>query len=78
MERIVRFESSRRYYVARLAQDLLGDWTLSIVWGGLFNRLGGGTQEIVDSYGAGLMRLDQIERKRSSRHYLLIEDKTLF
>ena len=74
---MVRFESSRRYYVARLSQDLLGDWVLSIVWGGLFNRLGGGTQEIVESYGAGLMLLAQIERKRSTRHYRLTEDKTL-
>lgn len=36
--REIRWESKRRYYTARLSQDLLGDWVIERAWGGLFNR----------------------------------------
>lgn len=33
----IRWETTSRYYVVRLYQDLFGDWIVESVWGGLHN-----------------------------------------
>jgi len=39
-----------RYYQAELVEDLLGDWTVVVCWGGLGSRRGGHRTQYVMSY----------------------------
>jgi hypothetical protein len=52
-----------------LAQDLLGDWTLLKVWGGLGSNRGRMHSTGVASYEAGIELVDEIARRRARRGY---------
>lgn len=58
-----------RYYQVHLGQDLLGDWTLLKVWGGLGSRCGGMHNTGVASYGDGLEQIQKIARRRMRHGY---------
>jgi len=59
-----------RYYQAELVKDLLGDWTVVLCWGGLGSRRGGRRIQYVESYEAGLARLEAIGERRGKRGYV--------
>jgi hypothetical protein len=68
-EIVRRWESTTRYYSARLYTDLLGDVVIESAWGGRFNKLGGSATLQVDSAEEGAAVLDQLDRERLARRY---------
>jgi predicted DNA-binding WGR domain protein len=58
-----------RYYQVHLDCDLLGDWTLRRVWGGLGSRLGRMQCTGVGSYADGLAEVQAIAKRRAQRGY---------
>jgi hypothetical protein len=58
-----------RYYQADLVEDLLGDWSLITVWGGLDSHQGQVRRAWVASYEAGVKRLQEIGRRRRQDGY---------
>ena len=58
-----------RYYQVHLVRDLLGDWTLRTVWGGLGSRLGRMRCTGVASYDEGVERVSAIAQRRARRGY---------
>lgn len=72
MQRWVHPEK-RRYYLAELDRDLLGDWVLVRAWGALGSRLGQVRQTIVQSEEEGQRLLRAIERRRHQRGYQVVE-----
>ena len=67
-----RYESARRYYVARLSVDLLGDHVIDIAAGGLFNRLGRCWTLPVSTLEDGIAALVKIAHVRQLRRYRLV------
>ena len=59
----------RRYYQVDLVQDLFGDWTLILVWGGLESRRGRMRVVYAPSYAEGLERIASIAKRRQQRGY---------
>ena len=53
-----------RYYQVDFVQDLFGDWTLILVWGGLGSRRGQVRVVYVTSQAAGLERITAIRKRR--------------
>lgn len=70
--REMRWESARRYYAARVTQDLLGDWVIERAWGGLFNDKGNATQEVAGSFNEAVQVLVRINRERRLRRYGIV------
>ena len=58
-----------RYYQVHLDRDLLGDWTLRTVWGGIGSRLGRVRCTGVASYEAGAEQVRAIAKQRARRGY---------
>jgi len=58
-----------RYYQVHLDRDLLGDWTLRTVWGGLRSRLGRMHCTGVASYDDGIEQVRVIAKRRRQRGY---------
>jgi hypothetical protein len=58
-----------RYYEVHLDRDLLGDWTLRKVWGGLGTRRGGTHNTGVASYDDGIEQVREIARRRIRHGY---------
>jgi hypothetical protein len=58
-----------RYYQVHLDRDLLGDWTLRTVWGGLGSRLGRMHCTGVASYDDGIEQVQAIAKRRAQRGY---------
>lgn len=71
----IRWETTSRYYVVRLYQDLFGDWIVESVWGGLHNKLGNRQQQVLASYQDALALLLQINRQRHARHYGIVASR---
>ena len=69
---IRRWESTKRYYVARMEVDLFGTWVICRAWGGLGNRLGNTDTQPVASFSEGLARLEQLGKERAKRKYKLV------
>lgn len=68
MNRWINAEKGR-YYQVDLVQDLFGDWTLILVWGGLESRRGRMRVVYVSSYAEGLERIASIAKRRQQRGY---------
>ena len=58
-----------RYYQVHLGQDLLGDWTLLKVWGGLGSRRGRMHNTGVSSYDDGIEQVREIAKRRIQHGY---------
>jgi len=58
-----------RYYEVHLDRDLLGDWALRKVWGGLGSRRGGTHNTGVGSYDDGIEQVRKIARRRTQHGY---------
>jgi hypothetical protein len=66
---LARWETSTRYYVARLDRDLFGSWLLTLYWGGRFNRLGRVRKIGLQSAEAAEEFVNALDRLRLGRHY---------
>lgn len=77
MERVLRWESERRYYAVRLHQDLLGQWVMNLCWGGRFNRLGKAETIAVPDQRAGDIAIAQLHARRTKRRYALVTDRRI-
>lgn len=72
MQRWVHPEK-RRYYLAELDRDLLGDLVLVRAWGALGSKLGQVRQTVVESEAEGDKMLRAIERRRRKRGYQSVQ-----
>ena len=70
----VRWENaqSRRYYEARVIKNLLDEWEVLCVWGGIGTRLGGSTVIPLASLDDAQITLEKIDARRTQRHYLRV------
>ncbi len=58
-----------RYYIARIAEDLFGDWSLTLIWGGA-KRKGGVIRHIpFSSIFEAMVEIMRIDIKRKRRGY---------
>jgi hypothetical protein len=62
-------DAKARYYQVHLIQDLFGEWTLILVWGGLGTRRGTLRSTAVASHADGLAQLEAIGKRRRQRGY---------
>ena len=63
---------SARYYQVHLSQDLLSDWTILKVWGGLGSRRGRMHNTGVASYDDGIEQVRKIAERRTQRGYRIV------
>ena len=70
----VRWENaqSHRYYEARVIKNLLDEWEVLCVWGGIGTRLGGSTVIPLASRDDAKITLEKIDARRTQRHYLRV------
>jgi len=68
-----RWESTTRYYLAGLEQDLLDDWVVVQRWGGKATGLGSHQVVVVGSETEGLRRLVAVAKVRARRGYRLVD-----
>lgn len=64
---------SRRYYEARVLKNLLGDWEVFCVWGGLGSRLGGTSVITALSLADTGDIVLKLHAKRLKRHYCRVD-----
>ena len=64
-----RFTWHTRFYTAVLDRDMFGQWTVTRSWGSRRNGQGGGRVTVVESYEAGLVLLQTIQRRREKLGY---------
>ena len=71
---LVRWENAQthRYYEARVVKNLLDEWEVLCLWGGIGTRLGGSTVIPVSSLDEVQAMLAQIHGRRTKRHYLQV------
>ena len=62
-----------RYYQVHLDRDLLGDWTLIKVWGGIGSNHGRLHSTGVASYEDGIEQVHETAQRRARRGYTLAE-----
>jgi predicted DNA-binding WGR domain protein len=58
-----------RYYEVHLDRDLLGDWALRKIWGGLGSRRGGTHNTGVASYDDAIEQVREIAKRRIRHGY---------
>jgi hypothetical protein len=69
---VCRWESSTRYYVGRVQENLFGQWELLRIWGGRGNRLGGMLIQPAESHAHALALLAAEGNRRGRRGYALV------
>lgn len=68
-----RWQTSQRYYIAEIMQDLWGNWLLRRSWGGLGSRRGSNLTVPAESYEQALMLLADTAKRRQARGYVRAE-----
>jgi predicted DNA-binding WGR domain protein len=68
---LVRWENAqtRRYYEARVAKNLLDEWEVLCLWGGIGTRLGGSAVIPLTSLDEAQSTLEKINARRTKRRY---------
>jgi len=61
----------KRYYKLRLDCDLLGDWVVTRVWGGLNQATGRITHIPCSSYEDAIKLIEKISKTRIKRGYIV-------
>lgn len=64
---------TRRYYLATLQTDLLGDWTLVTSWGAINSARGRYRSTGVTSEADGLRQVEVLDKRRRRRVYGRVE-----
>lgn len=67
--RALRWETSSRYYEARVQQDLWGEWQVVRTWGGKRSRRGGMKAEVCASREEACARITAVAQHRRQRGY---------
>ena len=67
-----RWETSTKYYEARLVRDLLEDWVLVVSRGGKTSRLGALRTLFVSSEEEGMKKIAALEKVRTRRGYVRV------
>lgn len=62
--------AKRRYYVAHVQRDLLGDLVLMCCWGGIGTRLGGASTRAVANMKEARAALSELADTRRRHRYL--------
>lgn len=70
-QRIWKWKSDNRYYIAKIQPDLFGEWSLFKEWGSLRNRAGRVVFHTYGQYGEALTEVEIINNKRQKRGYRL-------
>lgn len=65
--------SDGRRYQAELRQNLFGEWVLVREWWGAFTHKRGHMENSCESYEAGKKQLENVEKCRQRRGYLMAE-----
>lgn len=60
-----------RYYKVILQKDLLGDWSLTKIWGGVNSKLGGYSNHTFFDRDEALKMVEEIKKHRKQRGYQL-------
>ncbi|MEA3640238.1 MAG: WGR domain-containing protein [Lamprobacter sp.] len=63
---------NQRYYSVRLVQDLFGDWTLVICWGGANSKRGGMRVTPVESQEEGEEEIRKMSKRRRQHGYAVL------
>jgi hypothetical protein len=63
----------KRYYKVVLSRDLLGDWVLTRVWGGIGQATGKITHIYCVTYEDGLRLADTITKTRIKKGYAMVK-----
>lgn len=71
--KVLKWESSNRYYIIRLQKNLFGEWTVIKEWGGLRNRLGGSKVNDFTNLEDAVNQINNITKTRKSRGYFIVE-----
>ena len=65
--------SARRYYRARLFQNLFGHWEIEQAWGSLISRHGRLCYVPVASLAEGRQQMAAVAKRRAQRGYVIAE-----
>jgi hypothetical protein len=68
-----RNKHTARYYTIHLQRDLLGDWSLTLAWGGARHKAVRVVHRAVASERAGLAAIARITRQREAHGYELVD-----
>lgn len=61
-----------RYYKIIIQKDMLNDWILTCVWGGINSRLGNYSHLKIDNENEAKIHIDKMMKHRRKRGYELI------
>jgi predicted DNA-binding WGR domain protein len=60
-----------RYYKILIQKDMLNDWILTCVWGGIHSRLGNYSHLKIDNENEAKIHIENIMKRRKSHGYEL-------
>ena len=69
---VTHWRKQQHYFIARLSQDLFGDWVLVRSWGNVHNNLGGCTQDVIQCEHEALKRFQTVNKRQHRRGYIEI------
>jgi|GEM_PF-2122290 hypothetical protein len=62
-----------RYYKIIIQKDMLNDWILTCVWGGINSRLGNHSHTMLNSIDDAALYIENMLKKRKKHGYELIQ-----
>lgn len=75
--RLLRWESSKGYFTARLHMDLLGDWIVECVWGARGSGAGKTATLPVNDQAQADAVIEMVHSRRLRHAYRLVSDRHL-
>jgi predicted DNA-binding WGR domain protein len=69
----IRWRKEGRYYKVVLQKDLLGDWSLTKIWGGINSRLGNYQNHTFLNLKDAFNMINEIKIRREKRGYVCHE-----
>lgn len=62
-------KGNERFYQVRLQKDLLGDWSLTCIWGSRRSRLGNYKNHTFDTQNEAWLFIQELRERRRKRGY---------
>lgn len=75
--RLLRWESPKSYFTARLHMDLLGDWIVECVWGARGSAVGKTASLPVADKAQADAVIEMVHSRRMRHDYRLVSDRHL-
>jgi predicted DNA-binding WGR domain protein len=72
LQTVWKWKSDKRYYIARIQQNLFGEWSLFKEWGSLKSRAGRSVFQTYGRYDEAVTEVGLINDRRETRGYRLI------